>query len=100
MKHNISVKRRIKKYIPQFMHNTQNDINQLKQAAIEKNIVEMERISHSIKGYGKPFGFTELGNLATKINTAIKASQFDEAWSLIQELEDYFSKIEIVYRDD
>ena len=97
MKHKISVKSKVKKYIPQFMDNAQNDINQLKQAAIDKNVVEMERISHSIKGYGKPFGFTALGNLAAKINSATKASQFNEAWSLIQELEDYFSNIEIVY---
>jgi len=99
MKHKVLVKNKIKKYMPQFMENAQKDINLLTQAAIDNNIEEMEIISHSIKGYGKPFGFIELGNLAAKINTAIKAGKNDDAELLIQELNDYFSQIEIVYID-
>jgi len=99
MKHKISVKTKIKKYIPQFMDNTQNDIDLLKQAASDNNISEMERLSHSIKGYGKPFGFTELGNLAAKVHLATKAGNISDAALYIQELEDYYSNIEIVYVD-
>ena len=97
MKHRITVKSKIKKYIPQFIDNAQKDINLLKQAVQEKNISEMERISHSIKGYGKPFGFGDLGNLAAQINSETKESNFGTAVSLIHELDIYFSNIEIVY---
>jgi HPt (histidine-containing phosphotransfer) domain-containing protein len=99
MKHTITVKNKIKKYIPQFLDNAQKDINLLKQALQDNNIPEMERISHSIKGYGKPFGFTNLGKLAAQINSVTKASNFDDAKSLIHELDVYFSNIEIVYDD-
>jgi len=100
MKHEVTVKNKLKKYIPQFMDNAQKDINLLKQAALDKNVSEMERVSHSIKGYGRPFGFSDLGNLSAQINAAIKAGNVDNAISMIHELDDYFSKIEIVYEND
>jgi HPt (histidine-containing phosphotransfer) domain-containing protein len=99
MKYKITVKSKIKKYIPQFMENTKKDIQLLKQAAIDKNITEMERISHSIKGYGKPFGFADLGNLAEQINSEIKLRNIDDAIPLINELEAYFANIEITYEE-
>jgi len=99
MKHKISVKSKIKKYMPQFMENATKDIAQLKQAVFDKNLYELERISHSIKGYGKPFGFTDLGNLAAQVNNAVKANNIDDAASLIQEMDNYYSNIEIIYVD-
>jgi HPt (histidine-containing phosphotransfer) domain-containing protein len=100
MKHEVTVKNKLKKYIPQFMDNAQKDIHLLTQAALDKNIPVMERISHSIKGYGKPFGFDTLGDLSAQINAAIKAGNIDDAISMIHDLDDYFSKIVIVYGND
>jgi HPt (histidine-containing phosphotransfer) domain-containing protein len=97
MTHKITVKSKIKKYIPQFMENAKKDIDLLKQAAIDNDIFEMERISHSIKGYGKPFGFSDLGNQAAQINREIKAKEIGNAIPLIDALDTYFEKIEIVY---
>jgi HPt (histidine-containing phosphotransfer) domain-containing protein len=100
MTHKVTVKGKIKKYMPQFMDNTKKDINLLKQASIENDMFEMERISHSIKGYGKPFGFTKLGNLAAQINREIKAKNIENAIPLIDELDTYFENIEIVYDEE
>ncbi|KPA13078.1 Hpt domain-containing protein [Candidatus Magnetomorum sp. HK-1] len=97
MKQTITVKSKIKKFIPQFLENTKNDIELLKKSLQAKNYDEIHRNAHSMKGYAKPFGFGYLGELAAQLQQAAKDQAFEDAESLIEELDEYYDNIEIVY---
>ncbi len=97
MKNSVTVKRKIEKFIPQFLNNTKNDIEALKDSVLNKNFEEMHRMSHSMKGYAKPFGFHYIGELASQIVQAAQEKRLEDAQPLIEELDAYFSTIEIIY---
>ncbi|ETR70377.1 MAG: Hpt domain-containing protein [Candidatus Magnetoglobus multicellularis str. Araruama] len=99
MKYIVTVKNKIKRFIPQFLENTRNDLNLLKQAADNEDLPKVELLSHSMKGYGKPFGFEKFGNMAQDVNLAAKEQNLGEMLLSIQALDTYFSNIEIVYED-
>jgi len=87
----------MKKFIPQILENTKNDIDALKKSIEEKNFDEIYRMAHSMKGYAKPFGFNELGDLAIQIQDAAKEKSFDDVCELAEAIDDCFINIEIVY---
>ena len=97
MKQTIIVKSKIKKFIPQFMENTKNDIELLKKSLKTKDYTVISRNAHSMKGYAKPFGFEYIGELAAQIQEAAEDQIYDDLEPMIKELDEYYQNIEIVY---
>ena len=97
MKQIVTVKSKMKPFIPQILNNTQNDISALQKSIQDQNFEEMYRMAHSMKGYAKPFGFDKLEDLAISIQGAAKDERLDDAKELVDELNHYFFNIEIVY---
>jgi len=105
MRNKIIIKKNIKPFIQKFMKNTRNDLDLLKKSWDEKDFEQLKFISHSIKGYCKPFGFEDFGGLAQNIHevamaheAAVEKEQYlDELKMGVTDLLTYFDNIELVF---
>ncbi len=59
-----------KDLIQKYLIRRQEDLVQLRRAVGDGDLETLKRISHQIKGNGETFGFPELGEAASRIETA------------------------------
>jgi len=93
----IKAKEKIKKFIPQFIENTKADIDKLKTALEVKDYESVHATAHSMKGYGKPFGFTEISETAAKIQILADQKQYNETKELVDYISWYMDNVTIEY---
>ncbi len=88
----------LEELIPGFLENRQQDIVKLNQA-IENSDLEMLRsIGHSLKGTGGGYGFDGMSKLGAKIEIAAKESDLQSIRPLIDSLDEYLKRIDVVFK--
>jgi two-component system, sensor histidine kinase and response regulator len=83
--------------IPAFMENTRKDMNTVARALSEKNQDTVLRISHSMKGYGKGYGFDYISQAGKSIEAAARNGDFSGGEKILSDLEDYLNRVTITY---
>lgn len=71
----------------------------IRQAHAEGNLEQVRFLAHRLKGTGGSYGLDELTRLGRDIESAARQEQLREADALIGELEDYLSRLEVVYEE-
>ncbi len=83
--------------IPGYINNRQKDIIALRQCLSVDDFDKMRTLGHSMKGSGGGYGFDSITELGARIENAALASDPDEVEQVVLELEDYISRVEVVY---
>lgn len=86
--------------IPDFLENRQKDITVIGQLLTRGELQEIQRLGHSMKGCGSGYGFDEVTNIGRAIEEAAKVGNMTEIQDLIQKLDDYLAKVEVVWQEE
>ena len=78
-----------KKIAEEFIAHIPTQIALLAKAIESEDWVEIDRVSHSLKGMGGSFGYAKITELAGDVNSKCKAKQADITRKAISELADY-----------
>ena len=84
--------------IPGFLSNRKEDIVKLKSALANENIDDLRSIGHSLKGVGGGYGFQKITEIGAEIENCAKENNLQPIEDLIDILEDYLGRVEIIYQ--
>lgn len=87
----------LEELIPGFLENRKKDLLSLKEALVKQDHEVMQSIGHSLKGVGGGYGFEELSRLGAEVENSAKAANLDLLEKLVGELDDYLSRVQVVF---
>jgi HPt (histidine-containing phosphotransfer) domain-containing protein len=87
----------LEELIPGYLSNRKKDIAAIRDALVNKDLDRIRIIGHSMKGSGRGYGFEAITEIGMLIEVAAKESRHEDIIPLITRLEDYLTRIEIVY---
>lgn len=87
----------LEELIPGFMKNRKADVEILRGAINGGDIEKVQSTGHSLKGVGGGYGFDRLSELGADIENAAKAGDADKIRSLIDDMADYLTRVEVTY---
>lgn len=87
----------LEELIPGFLANRKKDVETLQAALDNKDFETIQSIGHSIKGVGGGYGFHGMSEIGAELEQAGKASDAGRAGDQVAALEDYMSRIEVVF---
>jgi HPt (histidine-containing phosphotransfer) domain-containing protein len=82
----------LKEYVPRYIENRLNDLSEI-QAGIQNK--EAQRVSdacHRINGTASNYGFLRLEEISRPLQTAVKSSDFDQAYEYYQLMVTYMQE--------
>ena len=83
--------------IPGFLENRANDLGKLRDQLEQGAFDEIKATGHSLKGVGGGYGFDRITELGAALEQAGLASNRDEITRLLDDLEEFLSRVEIKY---
>ncbi|MEJ2761838.1 MAG: Hpt domain-containing protein [Gammaproteobacteria bacterium] len=83
--------------IPGFLENRKTDLEKLRTAAGGKDFKTIQLLGHSLKGVGGGYGFERISEIGAALEEAGKNASLDAANEQINQLNDYMSRLEIVF---
>ena len=87
----------LEEILPGFLANREKDLVQLKELFEAKDIKGIEKLGHKAAGSCGGYGFDQLGVIAKNLENAAKENDVDQIKKLINEFEEHFTNIEIVF---
>lgn len=96
-KYTVKIDSDLEELIPSFMANSREEISEMRRAIESSDIETLRRLGHSTKGAGRGYGFSEIGEMGLKIETAAAEGEISEAIRQIDALEDYLNRVEIIF---
>jgi len=87
----------LKDLIPGYINNRNKDVIVMRECLDISDFAKIRTIGHSMKGSGGGYGFDTITDLGEKIENAALADDTDKIDQVIQELEFYISRVEVVY---
>lgn len=87
----IAVDQDIADLIPFFVQSRVEDLAHLKDLFASKRFDEMAKVSHTIKGISRPYGFPTLETIARELETACKKNDEQEVQKKINQVEQYLA---------
>jgi HPt (histidine-containing phosphotransfer) domain-containing protein len=84
--------------IPGFLANRKEDIVKLKSALANEDIDNLRSIGHSLKGVGGGYGFQKITEIGAEIEDYAKEKNLQSIEELIDNLEDYLGRVEIIFQ--
>ncbi|GAB4029584.1 MAG: hypothetical protein Fur0012_04180 [Elusimicrobiota bacterium] len=97
MKEKITVDSCLRESMPSFIAHVRAHAENIKKLSKEKNIEEIKRLAHNIKGAGGGYGFDRISLIGAQIEEACENLGFDLIDKKAAELAVFFDEIEIVY---
>lgn len=86
--------------IPFLMDAMQKDLVSMRKALADKDFATLHRSGHSHKGFGASYGFDYISFLGSHIQIAADRQNVEELGKLLNILEDYLKRVDIVYDGD
>ena len=86
--------------IPFLMDAMQKDLVSMRKALADKDFATLHRSGHSHKGFGASYGFDYISFLGSHIQVAADRQNVEELGKLLNILEDYLKRVDIVYDGD
>jgi HPt (histidine-containing phosphotransfer) domain-containing protein len=87
----------LEELIPGFLENRRKDIGSLKESLADEDLEKLRSIGHSLKGVGGGYGFNGLSEIGANIETIAKSGESAGIEVLINDMDDYLNRVEIVY---
>ncbi len=85
---------------PGFLENRQNDTVVIDRLLQSRDLAEIQRLGHSMKGSGGGYGFDEITDIGAKIEEAAKESDREEILRQNERLSQYLQNVKVVYQDE
>ncbi len=76
--------------VPAFVNARMKDLADLNRHLQSKDYVAIQKISHTIKGIARPYGFPTLEGHFKKLEILAKAQEFDQCADCIDQIQEYF----------
>ncbi len=83
--------------IPMYLENKKKDIAVMQKSLNENDYENIRLVGHSMKGSGGGYGFDEISRIGKDIEEAAQNQERDTINVLALELEDYISRVDIVF---
>ncbi len=87
----------LEELIPGYLENRHKDIQSIKDNLGSEDFESIRMLGHSMKGSGGGYGFEYVSEVGKCIEEAAKVSDVDSINAQIANLEDYLSRIEVVF---
>lgn len=100
MKYVVEIENSLESLIPNFMNNRIKDLSMLEDLLKNKDFKQIAFEAHSFKGVTGSYGFFKAQELGIELEKAAFDQDSTKAASLLNELKEYFSNVEIVYVED
>ncbi|HOV89994.1 MAG TPA: Hpt domain-containing protein [Syntrophorhabdaceae bacterium] len=83
--------------IPGYIENRYSDIRKIKDALAKGDYETIRILGHSMKGSGGGYGFDAITDIGRSIELSAKEHDDTAIKKLLEDLEDYIKKVQIVY---
>ena len=83
--------------IPGYLVNRKHDLTSLGEAVNRGDLATIQTIGHGMKGSGGGYGFPQLTEIGRNVETAANAGDSAEIRRQIASLEDFLTRVEVVY---
>ncbi len=88
-----------KEIVPEFIEAFNQNILEIKDYLKAEDYDALRVIGHNLMGTGGGYGFDEISDIGHKLNMAAKEKDSKSIDELIPDLESYFSRITIIYKE-
>lgn len=93
----IKVDGELREIVPGFLLKRDKDLCELTEALKRDDYAIIEKIGHRVSGSAGGYGFTELGNIARKIEKSVKDQNYTQLSGLIHEYSEHLKHVEVVF---
>ncbi len=93
----ITVSEELKSVVPPFLEKRKIELPVLRTALKTGDFGTLETLGHRLRGNAGGYGFNRMGSLGAEIEAASKTKDSQKIETVIDELEQYLSNIEVVY---
>lgn len=93
----VKVDQELKDLIPTYLENRETELALLRKLAEGQDSKGISVITHKLKGNAAAYGFDWLGEVAAKIESSLKAGQWNDVTKKLDEIEHYLNHIEIEF---
>jgi HPt (histidine-containing phosphotransfer) domain-containing protein len=83
--------------IPEFLSNRANDFDQLQNCLESKDIKELERIGHTLKGVCAAYGFGHLSEIGKSIEFSAKDEKWQDLTEFVQQYHQALKNTKVEY---
>ena len=94
----VPVAKGVEDLIPAYMKNRAREIETLRNALSARDLEQLGRLGHRMKGVGEPYGFEKVSALGKQIEDGAKAGDWAALSERIAEYADYIARVRIVYK--
>lgn len=84
--------------IPRFLENRNKDVVSIKEALKKNDFSAIEVIGHKMKGSSGGYGIEQLSLIGARLESDSKSQNADGLQKALAELEDFLSRLEIVFQ--
>lgn len=94
----VHIEKGLEELIPMFFEESENEIQELKEAVKNNDLKTIKLLGHRIKGSSLSYGFEGMSDIGKEIEEAVKNNKsVDEIKALVKRLIYYVRNVEIVY---
>lgn len=93
----VNVDSRLRTIIPRFLEIRAGDVEKLRLFLDRADLEGARYLGHSMKGSGQAYGFVEISRIGAEIEQAALRDDADSVAELVAELDDYLSRLEVVF---
>ncbi|MBU0947000.1 MAG: response regulator [Proteobacteria bacterium] len=93
----ITLDKKLKKLIPRFLKNKQEDAARMLESIKNNNMQELQKQAHTVKGTSWMYGFKELGDSCLELEQAARDSNLELAQKIALTISNYLNTVEIKY---
>lgn len=86
--------------IPDFLQNRKNDLTVLDESLQAKDLDQVARVAHTMKGVCRPYGFDHLDGLSRELETMAKSGDQAGAEKVCGEIRDFLDHVHVIYPEE
>jgi len=88
----INIDSDIYELVPGFSEARRKELDTLRKSLSNDDFLTIAKISHTVKGIARPYGFPTLEALFVKLEQSAKAANAEGCKEVLAQVEDYFNK--------
>lgn len=94
----VEISRDLEDIVPIFLGNRKKDVRTLRDALLTQDFRTVQTLGHRMKGDGGGFGFDRITEIGGAMELAAKLADHSTIEQQIVQLEDFLSRVAVVYR--
>ena len=88
----INIDSDIYELVPGFSEARRKELDTLRKSVASEDFLTIAKISHTVKGIARPYGFPTLEALFVKLEQAAKSANAEACKTILSQVEDYFNQ--------